>query len=295
MKIKRILISLAVTIPVLGLVACGSTSSNKETCEWSKVNQSTIEHKIYYGGFEDKNHGITVGYAGEIHYSTDAGKSWPKAENVSACRFGLDIVDENIAWCSGNHGNVRLSKDGGKTWNKVTDYGDSEPNQCRYASFLDDTTGWLAAQAKLGQTTDGGNTWTDIKLPDKIGDILSMQLLDKNTGYLVDSNSKLYTTTDGGSTWTSKKIPTKDMENDITKTNTQIIRFLDKDNAEYFYFDNDQNLHYLVTKDGGKSWTEKTLGKYKNIGYGGLYLSHDGKLLTINDSLATNLIVLAKK
>lgn len=294
MKIKRMLIALAITIPVLGLTACG-TANKKEACEWSKVNEVAIAHKSYYGGFEDKNHGITVGYSGEVHYSTDSGKTWPSAYNASACRFGLDIVDENIAWNCGNNGHVRFSTDGGKTWNKASDYGNSEPNQCRHASFLDDTTGWLAAPDMLGKTSDGGKTWTDIKLPDGIGKILTMNLLDKDTGYLVDSNSKLYTTTDGGDTWTSKKIPTKDMENVPVKSNTQKIKFLDKNNAEYFYFDNDQGLHYLVTKDGGKTWTEKTLGKYKNIGYGGLYLSHDGKLLTINDALATNLIVLEKK
>ena len=293
MKIKKLVLSLVATLPLLGLVACGTSS--KDACEWSKIKSVDIYNKSYYAGFEDKNYGETVGYSGEIHYTTDGGKTWPKGQNESYCRFGLDIVSKNVSWCCGNGGHVRLTIDGGKTWSKVTDYGDMEPNQCRYMSFFDDTTGWIAAPAKLGNTTDGGKTWNDAKLPDGIGDILSMNALDKDTAYLVDSNSKLYTTTNGGKSWTSNKIPTKDMENTVSRTNSQILRFSDKKNAVFFYFDNDENLHYLVTKDGGKTWNENSMGKLKKAGYGGLYLSHDGKTLTINDSLGTILVVLAKK
>lgn len=254
MKINKLALALIVTLLVLGLISCGA-SSNKDASEWTKINHMDLNHKSYYAGFDDKDYGETVGYSGEIHYTTD----------------------------------------GGKTWSKVTDYGEMEPNQCRYMSFFDDTTGWIAAPAALANTTDGGKTWNEIKLPDGIGDIMSMNALDKDTAFLVDTNSKLYETKDGGKTWTSKDIPTKYMENTIRRTNSQILRFFDKKNATFFYFDNDENLHYLVTKDGGKSWAEKSMGKLKKAGYGGLYLSKDGKTLTINDALGTSLIVLAKK
>ena len=292
MKIKKFIVALAISLPVLGLVSCGTSSNNE--CEWSKNKTIELTHKSYYGGFEDKNYGETVGYSGEIHYTTDGGKTWPQGTNKSYCRFGMDIVSKNVSWCCGNGGHVRVTKDGGKTWSEVTDYGEMEPNQCRYMSFFDDTTGWIAAPAALANTKDGGKTWNDLKLPDGIGDIMSMNALDKDIAFLVDSNSKLYSTTDGGKSWTSKKIPTKDMENTVSRTNSQILRFFDKKNASFFYFDNDENLHNLVTKDGGKTWTEKSMGKLKKAGYGGLYLSRDGKTLTINDSLGTILVVLCK-
>ena len=293
MKIKKLVLALVVTLPVLGLVSCG-TSSN-EACEWSKINRIELSHKSYYGAFEDKDYGETVGYAGEVHYTTDGGKTWPRSENTSMCRFGLDIASKDVSWSCGNGGNIRVTKDAGKTWNAATDFGESEPFQCRYLSFKDDTTGWIGSPEVLAKTTDGAKTWNEVKLPDGIGDVLSMNSLDKDTAYLVDSNSKMYTTTDGGKSWTSKKIPTKDMESDTNSTNSQFLRFFDKKNATFFYFDNDESLHYLVTKDGGKTWTEKSMGKLKKAGYGGLYLSHDGKTLTINDTIGKVLVVLSKK
>ena len=294
MKTRKLL-RLLVTLPVLGIVSCGDLRNNKKDSEWIQINRIDVNNKNYYGGFENKNYGITVGYAGEIHYSTDGGRTWPKSKNSSYCRFGLDIVSRSVSWCCGNAGHVRVTTDGGKTWNEVTDYGEMEPNQCRYMSFFNDVSGWIAAPKKLGKTTDGGKTWTDISFPNGIGDIMAMNALDEDTAYLVDTKSRLYITTNSGESWTNKVIPTDNMEDTVSRTNSQVLRFIDKENAMFFYFDNDGNLHYLVTKNGGKSWTERSMGGLKNVGYGGLYLSHDGRLLTINHAIGDTLVVLAKK
>lgn len=111
--------------------------------KWQEVKTATIEHKSNIGGFENPNFGMTVGYSGEVHYSND----------------------------------------GGENWEEVSDFGKSQPNQCRYASFIDENTGWLGAADYLGCTKDGGKTWIDIKLPDGCNKVLSIDLLDENQGY----------------------------------------------------------------------------------------------------------------
>src|SRR5512143_1438269 len=121
---------------------------------WQVAQKLTYTHAVYYAGFMNESFGMTVGYGGEVHYTNDGGASWPQAANSSKCRFGLEIVDDQVAWHCGNGGHVRKSTDGGKTWQAVADFGPSEPNQCRFLSFLDDTTGWAATPSQLAATND---------------------------------------------------------------------------------------------------------------------------------------------
>ena len=88
---------------------------------WSIVLDTEISHPTNMAGFLNESFVITVGPYGEIHYSVDGGQTWPEGENESMCRFSLDIVDENIAWCGGAGNNVRSSVDGGKTWRALED------------------------------------------------------------------------------------------------------------------------------------------------------------------------------
>jgi len=47
---------------------------------WKELSRSTIEHRANYAGFLSDTYGLTIGYAGEIHYTSDGGKTWPTAE-----------------------------------------------------------------------------------------------------------------------------------------------------------------------------------------------------------------------
>ena len=295
MKFKSVLSIIGVSIVSLGLIGCGSTQAakTKET-NWEivKTVDNTKANATHIGGFLNENFGITAGYKGEMHYTNDGGESWPRATNESLCRFGLQIINENLAWTCGNGGSVRKTTDGGKTWQKVTDFGESEPNQCRYVSFLDENTGWIASPKKLGSTTDGGKTWVTLQLPSGIKDMVAIDLLDKNTGYLVDNNNKLYITNDGGSTWTNKPINIDNLTNIIWKTNVSLIRFTDKDNATFFYYGDDKKLKCSVTKDGGDTWEEKAMPDVE--GYG-LFLSPDGKYLSVNGPSGETITLLKQK
>ncbi|MFN2297993.1 MAG: WD40/YVTN/BNR-like repeat-containing protein [Anaerolineales bacterium] len=228
-------------------------------------------------GFVDEQHGIVAGVNGEIHYTLDGGASWPDAQNTSACRFGLDIVDGQLAWTVGNNGQVRVSKDGGETWLPVADV----PGRSNMAAFVDDTTGWVAGVTKLSATDDGGLTWTGLALPEAMGKIAAIGLLPGGRGYLVDSKGILYATADGGETWTGI---TLGLEKDIFVGDSlplAALRFTDPENGvvivslEY----SGGTLIALRTADGGETWTEESLP----VKLGALFLTHDGALLTVLD------------
>lgn len=279
MVLKKIIVFSCITVLSVGLFGCGTEVQKETKYNWEVSNTIDITHNSNIGGFYNDNLGITVGYAGEIHYTTDAGATWPKSENSSMCRFGLDIVSEKIAWCCGNGGHVRKTVDGGKSWQKVTNYEKSESDQCRFISFLSENTGWIASPDKLASTKDGGITWTEIKLPTDINKIFSIDLLNENIGYLVDGNNKLYTTKDGGLTWNAKEIKDLNLDKIIASTNTSVLRFTDERNGTFFYYGEDNNLKCINSTDGGDTWNNEILPEIKG---NALYLSRDAKLLTVN-------------
>jgi len=251
---------------------------------WQIVGTSAYTHAVDYAGFMDGSFGITVGYAGEVHYTIDGGTTWPRATNTSMCRFGLEIVNEKVAWHCGNGGHVRLSTDGGQTWQQVANFGPSEPNQCRFLSFLDDTTGWAATPALLGATNDGGQTWTEIALPEGLEMIAAMQLRTAQDGYLLGSNGSLYVTADGGQSWTAQAL---DFTGDayLAKNTSPIVamRFMDethgiialpRGNADEGFY-----VWSAYTEDGGVTWRHDKTPLEKGIPF--VYLSRDGLTLTV--------------
>lgn len=295
MNLKRVISIIGISTLSFGLMGCGTTSESKiDDTNWEVVRtvNNTKANANHIGGFLNENFGLTVGYRGEMHYTTDGGDSWPAGTNESLCRYGLNILNENLAWSCGNGGDVRKTTDGGKTWVEVTDFGDNMPNQCRYLSFLDENTGWIAAPKKLGSTSDGGQTWLTLSLPSDIKDIIAIDLLDKNTGYLVDTNSKLYLTNDGGLTWTNKTINIDNLPNSTWSTNLSLIRFTDKDNGTIFYYGSEKKLKCSITKDAGDTWEEQTMPDIKGLG---LFLTPDGKYLSVNGSSGESITLLKQK
>lgn len=251
---------------------------------WQVIETSTYNHAVSYAGFMDGSFGITVGYAGEVHYTTDGGATWPRATNTSLCRFGLEIVDDKVAWHCGNGGHVRKSTDGGRTWEAVTNFGPNEPNQCRFLSFLDATTGWAATPSELAATNDGGQTWQEITLPDDAQLIMAVELRTPQAGYLLASSGKLYVTADGGKSWTTQSLDfMKDAFVGKMPSPLAAMRFMDEKYGMIVMSRGNADDGFYVwsayTEDGGVTWREDQVPVEKGIPF--LYLSNDGTTLTV--------------
>ncbi len=262
---------------------------------WQVLQKSAYTHAVNYAGFLNESFGITVGYAGEVHYTTDGGATWPLASNKSMCRFGLEIVDEQTAWHCGNGGHVRKSTDGGKTWSEVANFGPNEPNQCRFLSFLDDTTGWAATPSELAATNDGGQTWQKITPPEGFLAISAIELRTPQDGYLLGSSGKLYVTSDGGQTWTAQDLAfTKDAFTSKMPSPLAALRFTDEKHGLIILTRGNADEGYFVwsayTEDGGGTWREDRVPVAKGIPF--LFLARDGSTLTVVDTVMKKLTVL---
>jgi photosystem II stability/assembly factor-like uncharacterized protein len=247
---------------------------------WNLVRQikySDPDSLISYGGFLNDSFGILVGVNGVVKVTYDGADSWIDGNNQSWCRFGLDIVDDKIAWHCGNPGHVRVTIDGGKNWTAVADFGSGEPNHCRYLSFLDEKTGWAATPAMLGATADGAVTWTDLTLPEGIGKIAAISLRSSQNGYLLDDNALLYETADGGTTWTSQAVNFPfDGKLPIDFTPWATMKFWDANHGRIVIIKN--GFWTGDTTDGGATWTWKEVPALKRAMSS--YMSHDGQFLT---------------
>lgn len=295
-KIKKLMISIG-AISIIGamIIGCNSGKENSkvEESDWEEINSPEFTHKSYIGGFLNEDFGITVGYAGEVHYTTDGGKTWPQGTNKSYCRFGMDIVNEKVAYNCGNASHVRKTLDGGENWIEVSNFGESEPNQCRYLRFIDENKGWIASPKKLGATKDGGNTWEEINLPNSGSKILAIDLVNENNGYIVSTDKKLYVTKDGGKSFDAKDITMDDFDDMVYSTNQIAIKFTSENKGEIFYYGPEGKLKGYVTEDDGQTWEEEKIPDIEECGP--LYISNDGKYLSVNGNNASKIIVLRRK
>jgi photosystem II stability/assembly factor-like uncharacterized protein len=266
--------------PPLASAPISTATPTKAPNSWSIVQTLDIDSDIFFAGFHQENLGIAVGYGGKVLYTHDGSDNWLRGENNSACRFGLDIVDENIAWHIGNGGNVAISKDGGQIWQRVADLSDSGVSKS--IRFLDEQTGWAASEKELWATSDGGQTWIDVPLPDSGITILAIELLSESNGLILASPGVLYATHNGGETWTSISLgPGQDQ---ISILALPSMRFFDKQNGTIAAKFGGKGIVVLQTTDGGETWEQENISVELSTSNPGLYLSSDGRTLTIRDS-----------
>lgn len=66
--------------------------------------------------------------------------------------------------------------------------------------FLDHDTGWvIGALGTIMYTTDGGDSWHGVVIPDVT--LTDIFFLDRSRGWVVGGNGRMYRTYDGGATW----------------------------------------------------------------------------------------------
>jgi photosystem II stability/assembly factor-like uncharacterized protein len=272
--VKKCTILLSLVI-LLGLGLISLRTEAKDA--WKVVFQSIVKHPCNLVGFLDETYGITVGYSGEIQYTKDSGENWNKAENKSLCRLGLEIVNEKLAWNCGNAGHVRMSNDGGQTWIAVSSFGDMEPDQARFLSFIDNEIGWIASNYRFATTADGGRTWNEIDTPTGNEDIAAIYLRTSNEGFVMDVKGNLYITKDGCKTWSKQVVPLMGEKLVSSRCPMAVMHFSDANNG-CILISHKKAIWSYTTTNGGEEWSKEQVSKEH---YGFLYLTRDGKKLTI--------------
>ncbi len=247
--------------------------------DWEVRSEERPGFPLYFEAYYTKDFGLAVGQFGEIHYTTDAGKEWPAAENKSNCSYGLEFVNDQVIYVVCNNSQVVKSTDGGRTFTRLKDFGGSAPNQCRYLSFIDENTGIIASGKKLGLTTDGGKEWKELTVP---CEIIGMDMVSLDEMYLVGNDLSMYATKDGGATWEATPLNLPEGQDYLNLMHAVAFR-VEEDGIKLFAFQKSTKLvkHY-ETKEFGAEWIEHALPEVKNSK---LYLNNQCDVLSaLSDS-----------
>jgi hypothetical protein len=260
------------------LTGCASTAGH-----WQVVTELNEHHNIMTAGFLDEKFGITGGVIGEMHYTSDGGQTWPNGVNESDCRYGMEIVDRQIAWTCGGMTQVRLSQDGGKTWQATANFGDYHTikTPCHSMSFHSDQSGWLANSEMFGSTEDGGQSWQIPPLPLEIQKIATLDSYTLNEGYLLDQEGVLFSTDDNGQHWrVVSKLPLGEFSMPQSVYQMAAMRFSDAEQGlviASLKHGETEKVEAFYTTDGGQTWTVEVIP----VKAGPPFLSPDGQLLTV--------------
>lgn len=256
----------------------------------------------------DPSTGFIVGQDAENNVSmllstTTGGSSWKAvAEFRGDTLLDVDFVDKTHGWVVGTEGFIYKTEDGGRSWRVQTANGAEWIAQRKVASsevvsesdaasrasinesiaaiqFVDAKTGWAAGDAPTGNslsirgvvygTTNGGQTWTELKdreghgAPFSINDIW---FLNAREGWAVGGTfddrqeDVLLHTTDGGKSWEQQKTGTAQY--------LRAVQFVTEKHGWVVGMTIDAVSELpgpskiLATSDGGKTWSiQKTVDR----------------------------------
>jgi photosystem II stability/assembly factor-like uncharacterized protein len=251
---------------------------------WQIVGVYTADQSIMTAGFYDETHVATGGVVGIMGYSNDNGKTWLVTDAKSDCRYGMDIVSQQVIWACGGATDVRKSLDAGQTWQAVTAFGEARTitNPCHSASFIDENTGWLANSNIFGTTKDGGQTWNMQTLPETANKIATIDTYALNEGYLLDQKGTLFFTQDGGEHWLQTgQLELGAIELPPTAYQLAAMRFSDRLHGMIVIssspYATQEPVMAFHTSDGGQTWTSEMVP----VPAGPVYLAREGNLLTV--------------
>ncbi|MCC7309487.1 MAG: hypothetical protein IT173_18150 [Acidobacteria bacterium] len=147
---------------------------------------------------------------GQVHRSTDAGKTWKMLARFDIPLLTLDQLfvdnqDSNVIYASGHRGNFPggffKSSDGGATWKEAKAL-KNEAIHAMVQSAKDPKTLYVGSKTGIFVTTDGGDDWKRLDSNTMPIDINSMAVDPRNTSTLYAGTSwRPYKSTDSGQSW----------------------------------------------------------------------------------------------
>lgn len=180
-----------------------------------KVDTYSAMYFIPVDGYDLSQYGVLglklADGTGAVWYSTDAVESFEVATGVKGVPVGFCNVG-NVYFMVTDNGFIQKSEDYGKTWTTVYEagasvnpYSDENTQVFNRIRFADENNGMALGVGSIYITTDGGATWTNVKVASDTEDICWNDVaFSDGTAVLVGNNGNVYESSDMGQNW--KKI-----------------------------------------------------------------------------------------
>ena len=159
-------------------------------------------------------------------------------------RIALFQVFLILCGCQTNVPNIPVQRNGDETQTDLRNM-----PRMQSVSVVDMFTAWGITQSKgeLRVTTNGGQTWETVITPHRIP-LETVYFLDKQQGWIVDSETQVLSTKDGGTTWTTvSQFKTKN--DDPSYISSLQMQFIDNQDGWLM-----ETFSVRRTTDGGLTW-----------------------------------------
>jgi photosystem II stability/assembly factor-like uncharacterized protein len=271
---------------------------------------------VVWVGTGENNSQRSVGYGDGVYRSDDGGKTWKnmglkRSEHIG--RIAIDphhpatvyVAAQGPLWGPGGDRGLFKTTDGGKTWKNILRISDNtgvtdvvldprDSNVLLAASYQRRRHVWTlidgGPESALYKSTDGGATWTKLKVGLPAGDLgrigLAMAPTNPDVVYAIiestDKKGGIFRSTDLGATW--------ERRNEFDQQAQYYAHLVvDPKNADRFYV---MNVYLQVSDDAGKTlrrlgerfkhvdnheiWIDPNNPNFYRVGCdGGVYESHD--------------------
>ena len=189
----------------------GNTFSDSASAtQWSVLGPNGGDVRAVEIDPRDKNKIYISTADGQIHVSTDAGKSWHILVSFGIPQLNLeqllvDSRDSNVIYTSGHRGNLPggffKSTDGGKTWKESKDL-KNEAIHAMTQSAKDPNLLFVGSKNGIFMSTNSGDDWKKEESESMPMDVNSMAVDPRNTSTIYAGTTwRPYKSTDSGKNW----------------------------------------------------------------------------------------------
>ena len=249
---------------VFGLICLGASASST-SAQWTNASKSLTGSDLNAVYFDNSKRGWVAGDNGFLAITKDSGQTWtPLSINTKEAISDIYFRGADKGYVIAGE-RVFASVDGGESWREETILDKNELTQgtpeLYSLRFANKKNGWIVGSVNKNNAViaslvlhsdDGGKTWRRVRVPTAT-ELIHVDFINENTGWIVGANGTILKTVNAGDTWTAQKSQT-----------TAAIYHVNFRNDNLGWAVGEKGL-ILRTVDGGATWqkiasnTAKTL------------------------------------
>ena len=217
---------------------------------WNRQN-NTIYIDLTNTFFTDSLHGVVVGWAGLILFTTDGGDTWQKTNSGTTNNLAfVTFINAQVGTIVGDGGLILRTEDGGETWIQQN----SGVNiNLESVSFYDENNGIAVGSTFVLRTTDGGKNWEILSTTNFSQPLHRVNYFDYNDIRIFGGFQyiHLYKSTDAGITWTTIGLYT------YPTGGLRDAKFIDSNTGFTLIIDGQHHYYAYLSKtvNGGDTWS----------------------------------------
>ena len=179
--------------------------------EWDVVGPSGGDVRVVTVDPKDKDHLFVSTLDGQVHTSTDGGKSWSLLVNLNKTQLVLDQLlidsrDSKFIYTSGHRhkdpGGFFMTKDGGANWKEIKELRNTSIHAMAQ-SVKDPNIILVGTTDGIWRTENSGENWEKIEASTMFNTTVDSLAIDPHDDNIIYAGTwwRAYKTTDGGKSW----------------------------------------------------------------------------------------------